>query len=122
MRFESFEFDGKLVPFHAFEHLMTKVGFYRGGPWDWDRATYDFKFENQQDGSIYYLRFPVVTEEGEIEKYDTVVKLHTPYVGKHYYPHGIEYEDDFPEFVVQTCEDKLNETKRLLNDYLNATI
>ncbi len=119
MKFESFEFDGIVLPFPALEHMMKKIGFFRGGPWDWDRATYDFKFVNHLDGSVYYLRFPVVAQDGEIEHLESEVKLHTPYVGQHYYPHGIEYDQEFPEFVVQTCEAKLNEAKTLIHDFLN---
>lgn len=107
MKFAEFNLEGIVIPFTEIEHIMTKVGFIRGGSWDWERATYDFKFENQNDGSIYYLRFPVVAVESEIEKSDCQVKLYTPYLGRHYYPHGIEYDEEFPDHVVKTCKDRL---------------
>ncbi|TCP30494.1 YugN-like protein [Scopulibacillus darangshiensis] len=117
MKFEEFDLEGIVLPFPELEHIMSKAGFLRGGPWDWERVTYDFKFENKNDGSIYYLRFPVVAVESEIERNDAHVKLFTPYLGKHYYPHGIEYDEEFPEYVVNICKDRLSKIKESINEF-----
>lgn len=116
VRFENTGIEGIVVPFPELEHIMEGVGFVRGGQWDWKRVTYDFKFENKHDGSVYYLRVPGVAVESEIERRDAKVELRTPYLGRHYYPHGIEYDEEFPVQVVNTCRERL----AVLSDALQA--
>ncbi|MFC4617224.1 YugN family protein [Camelliibacillus cellulosilyticus] len=107
MQFENTGIEGTVVPFPDLEQIMTSVGIIRGGSWDWERVTYDFKFENHSDGSVYYLRVPGIAVESEIERRDCKVELKTPYVGRHYYPHGVEYDEDFPDHVINTSKERL---------------
>jgi hypothetical protein len=51
---------------------------------------YDMKYENQSTGEIFYLRVSVYAIQGEIEDRHAVVRMMTPLLGKHYYPHGVE--------------------------------
>jgi len=30
-----------------------------------------------------------------------------PYVGKHYYPHGVEYDEEFPKHIVDKCKKRI---------------
>lgn len=117
MKFENSSIAGKIVPFPILEDIMDEAGMIRGGQWDWERLHYDFKFENHSDGSVYYFRIPGIAVEGEVERTDSKIQLLTPYVGRHYYPHGVEYDEDFPDHVVKTCEERINIINKMLDTY-----
>ncbi|MGV3487822.1 MAG: YugN family protein [Tuberibacillus sp.] len=122
MRFENTGIEGTVVPFPELEDVMNSVGFIRGGAWDYERVTYDFKFEDRDNGNVYYLRVPGVAIESEIEKRDCIVKLGVPYVGHHYYPHGVEYDEVFPDHIVHTSQNRLaalNEALSQLKEYVH---
>ena len=119
MRFENTGIEGTIVPFPELEDIMNGVGLIRGGAWDYERVTYDFKFEDKETGNVYYLRVPGVAVEGEIEKRNCVVKLGVPYVGHHYYPHGVEYDEVFPDIVVNTSRERLTVLKEALDQLKN---
>ncbi len=108
MRFEETKIESVEILFPVLEEMMKLAGMIRGGAWDYERVTYDFKFEFTHDGSVYYFRIPGTAIEGEIEHRDCVVKLGTPYVGRHYYPHGIEYNEVFPDSVLAKCKDRID--------------
>ncbi|MBM7644232.1 hypothetical protein JOD45_000425 [Scopulibacillus daqui] len=117
MKFTDTGLEGMIVPFAVLEAMAKRVGLIRGGHWDYERVTYDFKFENTKNGHIHYLRLPGVAVEGEIEQSDAKVKLLAPCLGRYYYPHGVEYEnEEFPERVVNTCKERLSKLKALLED------
>lgn len=107
MRFEETKIESVEIPFTTLEQIMKMTGMIRGGQWDYERVTYDFKFEFAHDGSVYYFRIPGIAIKGEIEQRDSIVKLGTPYLGRHYYPHGIEYDEVFPETVVAKCKERI---------------
>jgi hypothetical protein len=111
MKFEEINLAGKVLDFEMLEHLMSEVGFVRAGQWDYERITYDYKFENMDTGEIFYLRVPCYAVEGEIETSHAMIKLMEPYLGKHYYPHGVEYDEDFPNKIVTSCKNLLNKLK-----------
>jgi hypothetical protein len=114
MQFEDTGIEGKIVLFSLLESMMDTAHFIRGGQWDWDRVTYDYKFEHKDSGDIYYLRVQGIAVEGEVEQPDAKVELKTPFLGKHYYPHGVEYDEDFPQHVLKTCQGKLQDIQVLL--------
>ncbi|HET7628820.1 MAG TPA: YugN family protein [Bacillales bacterium] len=116
MNFDKAGIQGQVVRFSDLEHIMHSLEMIRGGQWDWDRVTYDHKFENRDTGDIYYLRVQGVAVKGEIEQSHAEVKLLTPILGHHYYPHGIEYDEEFPEVLVRKCNEKLSQLKELLDD------
>lgn len=106
---------GKIIQFSDLEDIMHTLEMIRGGQWDWERVTYDHKFENRNTGDIYYLRVQGVAIKGEIEQSQALVQLKTPILGHHYYPHGIEYDEDFPNALVRKCNEKLAQLKELLD-------
>ena len=117
MRFENTGIEETVVPFPELEVIMESVGLIRGGAWDYERVTYDFKFENRETGDVYYLRVPGVAIEGEIEKRNCIVKLGYPYVGHHYYPHGVEYDEVFPDEVVEVSKKRLAALNEALKQF-----
>lgn len=118
MKLENIGFEGKIVQFSVLEHLMKSVGLQRDGQWDYERATYDYKFENMVTGHIYYLRVPTTAVEGVVEQHDAQMKIGTAYLGRYYYPHGVEYDEEFPDDVVNHSKEILNQ----LNEKLEATV
>lgn len=116
MRFEETHIESVEIPFSTLEQIMKMTGMIRGGQWDYERVTYDFKFEFAHDGSVYYFRIPGTAIVGEIEGRDCVVKLGTPYLGRHYYPHGIEYNEVFPDSVVSKCNERIEAIESAFNE------
>lgn len=114
MKFEQFHIEGKEIRFGLLETIMDHHHFIREGAWDYERATYDMKYEKQSTGETFYLRLPVYAIEGQIEDRHAVVKMLTPILGKHYYPHGVEYDEEFPEEIVRDCERRLAELAETL--------
>lgn len=120
MNFENTNLEGKTVQFLTLEHIAQSLGLVREEQWDYERATYDYKFENMMTGDVYYLRVPTVAVEGMVEQPSAIMKIGKPYVGKHYYPHGLEYDEDFPEDIIKTCEDKLAQFAEKLEEATTA--
>lgn len=116
MRFESSGIEGKVIQFSTLEDIMKTLEIIRGGQWDWERVTYDHKFENRSTGAIHYLRVQGEAIKGELEDPDAEIKLKTPILGHHYYPHGIEYDEEMPGFIVNSCNEKLAQLKELLEE------
>jgi len=112
MKFENTGIENKTVEQSRLNEIMKDLGFVLAGQWDYERVTYDRKFESK--GEVYYLRVQGYAVEGEIEGRHAIVKLLTPILGKHYYPHGVEYGDGelFPTTIV-------DQSKRLLNELSN---
>jgi len=116
MYFNDSGIDGKIVRFSDLEKIMYTLEMIRGGQWDWERVTYDHKFENRDTGDIYYLRVQGMAIKGEVEQSDAEIQLKTPILGHHYYPHGVEYDEEFPEVLIRKCNDKLGQLKELLDE------
>lgn len=116
MKFEEIGIQGKTVLFSDLESVMRTLEMIRGGQWDYERVTYDHKFENRNTGDIYYLRIQGVAVKGELEQPDAEIQLMTPILGHYYYPHGVEYDEEFPTVLVQKCKEKLNQLKELLDE------
>ncbi|BAB06325.1 YugN family protein [Halalkalibacterium halodurans] len=114
MKFEQFQFEGREVRFESLRHAAESAGFIHAGQWDYERVTFDLKIVHQED--IYYLRVPAYAIKGDIPHDDCVVRMLTPILGKHYYPHGVEYDgEDFPEPIVNRCTKKLEQIKANLD-------
>ncbi|MGD6818421.1 YugN family protein [Metabacillus sp. 84] len=114
MKFEGTGIDNLTAELTRLDDAMEQHGFIRAGQWDYERVTYDRKLE--QRGEIFYLRIQGFTTEGDTGGRHAIVKLMTPLLGKHYYPHGVEYGEgeDFPEQIVQSCENTLKRLKQEL--------
>lgn len=88
------------VDLQELQEIAHSHGLILAGQWDYERATFDKKYM-VSDG-IYYLRVYGYTTNGDIGKNEAVINFLTPQLGKHYYPHGVEYGEDefYPAFVV----------------------
>ncbi len=111
MKFENTGLEGMQIDLNQLTHIMEQHGMVLAGQWDYERVTYDRKFELKE--GIYYLRIFGFAAKGDVGAEDALIELMAPLLGKHYYPHGVEYGDNeyFPESLVQTCEKLLTDIK-----------
>lgn len=107
MIFENSGIEELVVPQAVLQNAMNKHGLVLGGHWDYERMTFDFKYEVPE--GIYYLRFPAYSIEGDVGARNAILQLMEPYMGKHYYPTGMEYGEDehFPERIVDHAIQKI---------------
>ncbi|KAB2337383.1 hypothetical protein F7731_07160 [Cytobacillus depressus] len=91
------------------DEVMLSKGLVREGQWDYERVTYDRRFDLKE--GTYYLRVFGYSVEGDVDTRKAVIQLLTPVLGKYYYPHGVEYGEDevFPKSLVSQCEKILTE-------------
>ena len=75
--------------------------------WDYERVTYDKKYEIKE--GTFYLRVFGFTKDGDVGAHDANITLLKPVIGKHYYPHGVEYGENevFPNHLLKSCEQTL---------------
>ncbi|GEK32667.1 YugN family protein [Kurthia sibirica] len=93
MYFENTGIEDKLADIVVLDDLMRKQGLIRSTGWDYERVTWDRKFIVPE--GTYYLRiFGIAEDGGDIGSNDAVIRLLKPVLGKHYFPHGVEYGDD----------------------------
>ncbi|UCZ51857.1 YugN-like family protein [Bacillus shivajii] len=112
MKFEETGLEGLSIEFQAFEEIMENAGFY--SVYDYERVTFDYKILMHDD--VYYFRVQAFATEGEIPNPHCTVKLMKPILGKHYYPHGIEYDETFSKTIVDKCNKKINIIKEKLQE------
>ncbi|AST92180.1 MULTISPECIES: YugN family protein [Sutcliffiella] len=111
MRIENIGLESEVVELSRLAHVMEGLGFVLADQWDYERVTFDKKFESK--GSTYYLRVQAYAIEGDVGGKHAIVKLLTPLLGKHYYPHGVEYGEgeSFPANIVTTSKTLLSQLK-----------
>jgi hypothetical protein len=99
------------------DEVMQENGLVRAGQWDYERVTYDKKFELKE--GTFYLRVQGYSVEGDVDTYHAVIQLMTPHLGKYYYPHGVEYGEDekFPPSLVSQCKKILDEVKAQIGKF-----
>lgn len=107
MIFEKSGIETLVVPQSLLHNAMNKHGLVLGGHWDYERMTFDFKYEIPE--GIYYLRFPGYALEGDVGARTATLQLMDPYMGKHYFPTGMEYGEDehFPDRIVSHAVQKI---------------
>ncbi|WP_110112381.1 YugN family protein [Bacillus sp. CGMCC 1.16541] len=112
MRFENIGIEELKVDLVRLDSIMENLGLVRAGQWDYERVTYDRKFEIQKD--VFYLRVQGYAVEGDVGSRHAVIKLMTPLLGKHYYPHGVEYGEgeSFPSTLVDQSKKLLSQLKQ----------
>jgi len=90
-----------------------KIGFVR---WQWEyfRATYDLKFEDQANREEYYLRISTRAVEGKLESPHAVLVVEAVYIGRATFPHGLDYESPIPQPILNAASQRLQELKKLL--------
>ncbi|GGH72271.1 hypothetical protein GCM10010978_09050 [Compostibacillus humi] len=115
MIIENTGLDNIVINQKPLDHLTGKNAFIRAGQWDYDRVTYDYKVESDEKNVTYYIRLQGRALEGDVDSGDAVIKLLTPFIGKHYYPHGVEYgeEENFPPELIEKAKTLLT---KLAND------
>ncbi len=113
MNFDNSGLADKELHFSTIRYAAETLGFVHAEQWDYERAMFDLKMVHH-DGT-FYLRVPVYAIDGDIPKDGTVVRVLTPILGKYYYPHGVEYEnEEFPQAIVDKCNNKLEQLKAAL--------
>jgi hypothetical protein len=111
MRFENTGYESIKADLNLLDEVMNEFGLVRAGQWDYERVTYDRKFELKE--GVFYLRVFGHAVEGDVGADKAVIQLMKPLLGKHYYPHGVEYGEgeSFPKSLVTQCEKILADIK-----------
>ncbi|OEH93920.1 YugN family protein [Bacillus solimangrovi] len=106
MKLENIALEGKIVDIKILNEVMKKHQLVLGETWDYERVSYDRKFENLDTSEVFYLRVLGHAVEGNVDSQHAQVKLLAPLLGKHYYPHGVEYGEGetFPKNIVSKSE------------------
>lgn len=111
MKFENLGYEKVKADLRQLDDIMSEHGLVRAEQWDYERVAYDKKFELKE--GVFYLRVLGYAVEGDVGANRAVIQLLTPLLGKHYYPHGVEYGEgeDFPKSLVSQCEKTLTDVK-----------
>lgn len=111
MKFENSGLESMKADLNRLDEVMLDHNLVREGQWDYERLTYDRKFELKE--GTFYLRLRGHAVEGDIGAHKAIIQLMTPLLGKHYYPHGVEYGEGekFPSSLVSQCQKIISEVK-----------
>ncbi|MFC7363670.1 MULTISPECIES: YugN family protein [Bhargavaea] len=117
MYFENTGIEGVAADLQLLDDIMNKHGLIRAEQWDYERVSYDKKIVIKE--GTYYLRVFGYTTDGDVGARDAVINLKKPVIGKHYYPHGVEYGEDeyFPDYLLENCTQTLLALKEDLKPY-----
>ncbi|SDJ03999.1 YugN family protein [Salimicrobium halophilum] len=111
MKLENTGIEDLVLDVRTLTRVMESKGFMLGGSWDYERVTYDYKIESNEENITYYVRIQGYALEGDVDKGNAVIKLMTPLLGRHYYPHGVEYGED-----EGFSKDMINKAHRLVSN------
>jgi hypothetical protein len=111
MIFEKTGLENLKADLNRLDEVLPDYGLERHGQWDYERVTYDRRFDLKE--GTYYLRLQGYAVEGDVGAHKAVIQLMEPLLGKHYYPHGVEYGENehFPKSLVSQCEKVLKDLK-----------
>ncbi|RSD28143.1 YugN family protein [Mesobacillus subterraneus] len=111
MRFENTGIETFKADLNRLDEIMHDHGLVRSEQWDYERVNYDKKIVVKE--GTYYLRVQGYAVEGDVGAHRAIIQLITPLLGKHYYPHGVEYGEGehFPKALVSQSENLLKEIK-----------
>ncbi|MEH7118726.1 YugN family protein [Neobacillus vireti] len=117
MKFENTGLEKLKADLNRLDDVMENYGLVRAGQWDYDRVTYDRKFELKE--GVFYLRVQGFAVEGDVDVFKATIQLLTPLLGKHYYPHGVEYGEDenFPASLVNQCKKILENVAKEIGQF-----
>lgn len=103
--------DGVKSDLAFLDETAEKAGFVR---WQWEyyRATYEYKIEDNK--TEYYVRMNTRVVEGKLEKPDTILVIEAVYMGKATFPHGLDYETPIPTVIQGIANKKLQQFKEML--------
>lgn len=115
MKFENLGYENSKVDLRKLDDVMASHGLVRAEQWDYERVSYDRKFEIPE--GVFYLRVLGYATEGDVGSNKATIQLLAPLLGKYYYPHGVEYGEDerFPTSLVSKCEKILKDVKNDLD-------
>lgn len=117
MKFENTGIESLKAELTRLDAVMDEHGLFRGDQWDYERVSYDRKYEMKE--GTFYLRVQGYTVEGDVGSKHAIIQLLPPILGKHYYPHGVEYGEDevFPDSLVKQCEKVLIKLKEEIDQF-----
>jgi hypothetical protein len=117
LKFENTGLEQLKADLNRLDEVMQEKGLIREGQWDYERVTYDKKFELKE--GVYYLRVRGYAVEGDVGAHKATIQLMTPLLGKYYYPHGVEYgdEEDYPQSLVNQCKTILDTLKAEIDKF-----
>lgn len=120
MKFEKTGIETIKTDLNLLDDLMLQNSLVRAGQWDYERVTYDRKFEITE--GTFYLRIMGYATEGDVGSNRATIQLLAPILGKHYYPHGVEYGpgETFPKPLVNECEKILTSLKSQVDQFITA--
>ena len=120
MKFENTGIETVRTDVNVLDDLMFQNSLVRAGQWDYERVTYDRKFEIAE--GTFYLRIMGYATDGDVGSNSATIQLLTPILGKHYYPHGVEYGsgETFPNTLVNECEKILAALKSQIDQFIIA--
>ncbi|MBD1370956.1 hypothetical protein IC620_01085 [Hazenella sp. IB182357] len=98
--------------FRETEKVLKSLGFVRWA-WDYEKATYDYKYNH--DGKEYYLRLRgTVINDKQLEHPKALLELGTPVFARHFFPHGLDDSVEIPKDLLTTVNEKLKEMEAAL--------
>src|SRR5699024_8859604 len=120
MVFENSGIEKVVIPQGSLQEIMNHNGCVLGGSRDYERMTFDYKYEIPE--GIYYLRFPGYAVEGDVGSNDATLPLMDPYMGKHYYPTAIECGSDevFREIIGEHENNKIRTISKELTEIIEG--
>jgi YugN-like protein len=120
VKFENTGIETVKTDLNLLDDLMLQNSLVRAGQWDYERVTYDRKFEIAE--GTFYLRIMGYATDGDVGSNSATIQLLTPILGKHYYPHGVEYgsSETFPSALVNECEKILASLKSQIDQFIIA--
>jgi hypothetical protein len=106
MIIENTGIDDLVIDLKPLNRITGQHAFILGSAWDYERVTYDYKIGSNEKNITYYIRVQGYAKSGDVDRKDAVIQLLPPLLGKHYYPHGVEYgeEENFPESLVERAQ------------------
>lgn len=85
--------EGKRAYYGDFHKELAADGFHLCGGWEYSHAYLDASLYSQ-DGVTIYLRLPIHTISGELDREDALVEFDRPFLVKHVVYTGFAVEDD----------------------------
>ncbi|GEL75998.1 YugN family protein [Tenuibacillus multivorans] len=123
MKLENTEIQDTVLDLQPLTYIMERNGFVLAGQWDYERVTYDYKVNSPEKNITYYIRVQGHAIEGDVDSGKAVIKILTPLLGIHHYPHGVEYgeEQGFPQNIIDKAERILNNVDDQLKQFQAET-
>lgn len=100
--------------FGTVDKVAKSLGFDRWA-WDYDKAVYDLKLEDEEKGTVYFLRVPAQVVQGHLENPKATLEFGDPVIGRHLFPHGLDYEVSIPDSLEKTVKEKVAALKEALS-------